>query len=112
MPRNQNALAIVNAAFLFKINAKTKVIEDVNIVYGNIAPTFFHAKVTENFLRGKIVFNNVILQSAIKILDKEIVPKYDPAQPSPDLRKKLAIGLFYKVGNVVLWNSSRHLKVD
>ncbi|XP_073946023.1 uncharacterized protein isoform X2 [Choristoneura fumiferana] len=97
MPRNQNALAIVNAAFLFKINAKTKVIEDADIVYGNISPTFIHAKMTENFLKGKIVFNNVILQSAIKILDKEIEPKYDPAQPSPDFRKKLAIGLFYKV---------------
>ncbi|XP_063364889.1 uncharacterized protein LOC134653456 [Cydia amplana] len=97
MPRNQNALAIVNAAFLFKLNPKTKIIEDADICYGNIGPTFVHAKGTEAFLKGKMVFNNVTLQAAIKILNKEIVLKYDPAQPSSDFRKKLAVGLFYKV---------------
>lgn len=97
MPRSQNALAIVNAAFNIKMNLSTSVIEKASIVYGNISVNFIHATKTENYLKRKNVFNNQILQSAIKVLSKELFPKDEPPKPSPETRKKLAIDLFYKV---------------
>lgn len=95
MPRNQNALAIVNAAFMVKLEKDT--ITEASIVYGNISEDFIHAKKTEAFLKGINIFNNTKLQDAIKILNEEIEPKDEPPKASPECRKKLAIGLFYKV---------------
>lgn len=95
MPRNQNALAIVNAAFLVKLKKDT--ITDVSIVYGNISAEFNHAKKTESFLEGTNIFNNSTLQTAIGILHDEIEPEDEPPKASPECRKKIAIGLFYKV---------------
>ncbi|XP_064073152.1 xanthine dehydrogenase/oxidase-like [Vanessa tameamea] len=96
MPRSQNALAIVNAAFNIKMNPSTSVIEKATIVYGNISAKFIHATQTEKYLKGKNVFSNSILQGAISRLNTELVPVEDPAEPTPAIRKKLAIGLFYK----------------
>lgn len=95
MPRNENALAIVNAAFMVELNHNT--ITDVSIVYGNISREFIHAKETETFLKGTNIFSNDNLQAAIQILNKEIKPQDEPPKASPECRKKLAIGLFYKV---------------
>ncbi|XP_072939063.1 uncharacterized protein [Epargyreus clarus] len=95
LPRSQNALAIVNAGFLLKINAKN-IIEYASIVYGNISASFIYAKRTQAYLIGKNILNNAVLQGAISLLNVDIVPTYDPAKPSPACRKKLAIGLFYK----------------
>lgn len=99
MPRNQNALAIVNAAFNFKLNCDN-IIEDARIVYGNISSTFVHASKTEQFLMGKNVYDNCVLQEAVKVLSEEVLPVDNPPEPSPECRKKLAIGLFYKVGTL------------
>ncbi|XP_046967939.1 xanthine dehydrogenase/oxidase-like [Vanessa cardui] len=96
MPRSQNALAIVNAAFNIKINPSTSVIEKATIVYGNISAAFIHATQTEKYLKGKNVFSNNVLQGAISRLNTELVPVDDPAEPTPAIRKKMAIGLFYK----------------
>lgn len=96
MPRNENALAIVNAAFNIKINS-TNTIQEAKIIFGNIAPAFTHASKTEQFLIGKNVYNNSVLQGALKVLSGEIWPEDDKPKPSPECRKKLAIGLFYKV---------------
>ncbi|XP_022114711.2 probable aldehyde oxidase gad-3 [Pieris rapae] len=95
-PRNQNALAIVNAAFNFKMNHDTLAIEDATIVYGNITETFVHAFRCEKYLQGRNMFNNGSLQSAIQILNQEIKPDKVPPELSPMTRKKIAIGVFYK----------------
>ena len=97
MPRSQNALALVNAAFNIKMNMSTSIIEKASIVYGNISADFIHATKTEKYLERKNVFNNQILQGAIKVLSTELFPKDEPPKPSPKTRKKLAIDLFYKV---------------
>lgn len=99
MPRNQNALAHVNAAFLLKLGRK-KVIESASIVIGNIDPEFINASKTEAFLVGKNIFNDANLQAAIQVLSKELKPIEIPGEPSPQSRKKLALGLFYKVSTV------------
>lgn len=102
MPRNQNALAIINAAFVLKFHYLTDVIQEARIVYGNIAPDFVHAYATEHYLIGKPMNDNV-LQGALKTLSKEIAPIDNPPEESPETRKKLAIGLFYKVS---IYNTS------
>lgn len=53
MPRAQNAHALVNAAFLFKLN-KNNVVESARMVYGAISPAFVRATKTEAYLKGKI----------------------------------------------------------
>ena len=96
MPRNQNALAIVNAAFLVKLGRKN-VIQSASIVYGNIDPEFIHATKTERYLVGKNIFTDENLQGALKMLCSELQPVELPGEPSILCRKKLALGLFYKV---------------
>nr|XP_034833059.1 xanthine dehydrogenase/oxidase-like [Maniola hyperantus] len=95
MPRSQNALAIVNAAFNVKLDIANR-IDSISIVYGNISPNFIHASQTEGYLRGKNLYNNQVLQGAINLLNKEIAPVESPPELSSWTRKKLAIGLFYK----------------
>ncbi|XP_075976671.1 uncharacterized protein LOC142976939 isoform X2 [Anticarsia gemmatalis] len=95
MPRNQNALAVVNAAFLVELNANNEIVS-ARIVYGNIDPKFIHATNLENFLIGKNVFNDDVLQQAIKVLDDELIAIEIAGEQSPAARKKLGLGLFYK----------------
>lgn len=95
MPRAQNAHAIVNAGFLFKLNKGA--VEDCTIVYGSINPKFVRATKTENVLKGRQLYNNATLKVAYKSLDQEIVCDSVLPEPSPEYRKNLAISLFYKV---------------
>ncbi|XP_034832567.1 uncharacterized protein [Maniola hyperantus] len=96
MPRSQNALAIVNVAFSVKLDSSFSSIDSIRIVYGNIAPDFIHASQTEAYLKGKNLFNNTVVQRAIEVLNKELVPMEMPPAQSAWTRKKMAIGLFYK----------------
>lgn len=96
MPRNQNSLAIVNAAFLLEFGQINKIIS-AKIVFGNIDPKFVHAAKTEKYLIGKNVFADEILQRALKVLSDELLPIEIPGELSISCRKKLALGLFYKV---------------
>ncbi|KAJ2948180.1 hypothetical protein O0L34_g9988 [Tuta absoluta] len=95
MPRAQNAHAIVNAGFLYKMDAQSKVIL-ARIVYGGLSPTFVRATNTEAFLSGKMLFTNQTLQSAISMLKKELVVVENPPEPSVQYRGQIAINLFYK----------------
>nr|UZT55363.1 aldehyde oxidase 4 [Spodoptera frugiperda] len=95
MPRAQNAHAVVNAGFLFKLDT-AKNIKSANIIYGNISPTFIKATQTESLLVGQNLFTNEVLLRALKKLEEEIVPVDMPTEPSVGCRKSLALGLFYK----------------
>lgn len=96
MPRAQNAHAMVNAGFLYKLSNTT--VLKARIVYGGLSPGFTRAIATENHLVAKNLFTNDTLQSAIQILNKELVVVEDPPAPSAIYRKQLAVNLFYKVG--------------
>lgn len=95
MPRAQNAHAIVNGGFLYKL--KDGVVEKATLVYGNINENFNHASETEKYLVGKKLFDNGTLQGAYDILAKELQTDDVPPDPTPPFRKQLAIALFYKV---------------
>ncbi|CAG4933306.1 unnamed protein product [Parnassius apollo] len=94
MPRAQNAHAIVNSGFLYKLHNNT-VIES-RIVYGGLSPKFVRAVNTEKYLVGKPLFTNDTLQAALKVLNEELIVTEDPPNPSVAYRRQLAFGLFYK----------------
>lgn len=96
MPRAQNAHAFVNSGFLYKFNAAKTIIQAVTICYGGINPTFIHASATETYLVGKNLFTNTTIQGALNTLNGEISPDWILPDKSPEFRKDLALGLFYK----------------
>lgn len=100
MPRAQNAHAIVNAGFLYKLQSDNTVLE-ARIVFGGLSPSFLRASNSENHLKGKRLFQNDTLQSALKVLNGEIVVIENLPAPSSAFRKQLALALFYKVIGVI-----------
>lgn len=104
MPRAQNAHAQVNAAFLFKFDQHDEeTVLSTRIVYGGISGHFVHAKLTEKYLIGKKLFTNETLQEALGVLDQEIVAEEVAGEMKPEFRKKVALGLFYKVGTGICY---------
>lgn len=96
MPRAQNAHAYVNAGFLFKLDGGGKVLEKPNIIFGGINPNFLHATKTEEFLMNKSILDKNVLKSALETLSGELNPDHVLPDYSPEFRKLLAEGLFYK----------------
>lgn len=103
MPRSQNSAAFINAGFLYKL--KDNNIENARIVYGGLSANFIHAKNTEQYLINKNPFNNNILQNALQILNDELVVDGKPPKAAATYRKKLALGLFYKVSLFMYFNT-------
>lgn len=97
MPRSQNAHAIVNAGFYYNLRKKDNKVQQSRLVFGGLSPSFIRASETEKFLLGRILFTNDALQGALKILEKDLDVAEMPPEPSVAYRKKLALGLFYKV---------------
>lgn len=56
-----------------------------------------HANKTQDFLVNKSIFDKNVVKSAIDTLDKELNPNHVLPDYSPEFRKTLAEGLFYKV---------------
>ncbi|XP_045499718.1 xanthine dehydrogenase 1-like [Colias croceus] len=96
MPRSQNAHAIVHSGFVYKIDPYDKKVLDCRVVYGGLSPAFIRAIRTERYLIGRRLFTNETLQGAINVLDNEMVVTEEPAEPSVEYRRKLALSLFYK----------------
>ncbi|XP_050344175.1 uncharacterized protein LOC126769431 [Nymphalis io] len=95
MPRSQNAHAIVNAGFNYKLN-EAGVVVDSRIVYGGLSPVFTRAWKTEAYLRGKALFKNETLQAALKVLNGELVVTEELPEPPVEYRRQIALSLFYK----------------
>ncbi|XP_011302981.1 indole-3-acetaldehyde oxidase [Fopius arisanus] len=96
MPRAQNAHALVNAGFLFKLDASGLVQTQPNIIFGGIRPEFLHATATEKYLTGKRILDKNVLKQALETLNSELNPDSVLPDYSPEFRKNLAQGLFYK----------------
>ncbi|XP_028039591.1 xanthine dehydrogenase/oxidase-like [Bombyx mandarina] len=95
MPKSQNAHAIVNAGFLYKL-ANNSTVTQARIVYNGISPTFVRALGTEKFLIGKPLFKNETLQSALNNLKKDLNATEMPPEPSAAYRQQLGLAMFYK----------------
>ncbi|CAL1679573.1 unnamed protein product [Lasius platythorax] len=96
MPRAQNAHAHINAGFLFKLGGDGKVLEKPNIIFGGINEHFLHAKNTEELLVDKSIFDKNVLKTALDTLHNELQPDHVLPDYTPEFRKTLAEGLFYK----------------
>ncbi|XP_054263493.1 uncharacterized protein LOC128986901 isoform X2 [Macrosteles quadrilineatus] len=97
-PRAQNAIAYVNAGFRFKVNKKDKfrVLDQPNIVFGGINPSFIHAYQTERFVSNKQLLDVATLQGALKTLASEVKPDYVLPDTKPEFRRKLTQSLLYR----------------
>ena len=71
-------------------------LEKPNIIFGGINEHFLHAKNTEELLVGKSILDKIVLKSALEMLHNELQPDYVLPDYSPEFRKTLAEGLFYK----------------
>lgn len=97
MPRAQNAVAIVNAGFLFQMDNDLNTVLDARMVYGNINSQFTHAFATEQLWIGKKLFDDGNLQQAYRSLEQELKTDVNPPEAPPENRRQMAIALFYKV---------------
>ncbi|KAL5273913.1 hypothetical protein ACFFRR_000587 [Megaselia abdita] len=93
--RSQNAHAIVNGAFLFKFSSSTN-IESARICFGGINPSFVHAKATEIFLKNKNSSNEETVQELFRTLLTELNPDWFLPDASPQYRRYVSCGIFYK----------------
>jgi len=73
-----------------------KVLEKPNIIFGGINEHFLHAKNTEQLLVGKSIFDKQVLKTVLETLHNELQPDHVLPDYSPEFRKTLAEGLFYK----------------
>lgn len=96
MPRSQNAHALVNAGFLYKLRGSENKVKQARMVFGGLSPNFIRATNTERCLLKRNLFTNSTLQEALTYLDRELEVLPNPPEPSVEYRKKLALGLFYK----------------
>ncbi|XP_014217161.1 xanthine dehydrogenase-like [Copidosoma floridanum] len=96
MPRAQNAHAIVNAGFLFKLDKDGKVLERPNVIFGGIDPDFLHASKTETFFSGKCIYDHQTLKQAFNVLKSELNPDHVLPDFTPEYRQLLSVGLLYK----------------
>ncbi|CAG9788240.1 unnamed protein product [Diatraea saccharalis] len=96
MPRAQSAHAIVNAGLLCQVQTTDNTVKEIRVVFSGLTPPYSRATKTENYLKGKPLFENDTLQGALKILDQELVATENPPAPSANYRKQLALALFYK----------------
>lgn len=67
-----------------------------NIIYGGINKHFLHAENTELMLVGKSILDKQVLKTALQTLHTELQPDHVLPDYSPEFRRTLAIGLFYK----------------
>lgn len=76
---------------------ENNILNSCRIVYSGLNNSYTRASRTEGYLKGKILFKNETLRGALSILDKELVViERLPNQPA-EHRRKMALGLFYKV---------------
>ena len=96
MPRSQSAHAYVNAGFRFDIDPNTFIVSASSMVFGGLSPYFIHATDTEQYLSGKALNDQNVLNRAFQILFNELFTDNNPANASPTYLKSLALSLFYK----------------
>lgn len=101
--RREDDIAIVNAGMRVFLEEKGDdlLVADVSIVYGGVAPLSVAAKRTMQYLKGK-VWNQELLQGALKSLASDITIKDDAPGGMVEFRRSLILGFFFKF---FLWAS-------
>ncbi|XP_050093113.1 uncharacterized protein LOC126576069 [Anopheles aquasalis] len=95
-PRAQNSKAYVNAGFLMRLCPRKVNVESARLCFGGIDAGFCHATTTEEFVKGKNLFNNIDLQEALATLNGELPFNEQLRLPSSSYRRQVAVGLLYR----------------
>lgn len=95
--RRDDDIAIVNAGMRVCLEEKGKkwVVSDASIAYGGVAPFSYSTIQTKNVLIGKR-WDQELLQSALKILEKDVVLKENAPGGMVEFRKSLTLSFFFK----------------
>lgn len=93
--RRDDDIAIVNAAINVVFKTNSKVIEDINVAYGGMAPTTVTAKKTRAVLRG-LVWNEAMLEKAYAGLIEDL--PLSPSAPGGMMqyRRSLTLSFFFR----------------
>lgn len=95
--RREDDIAIVNAGIrvFLEQRGENQVVTDASLVYGGVAPLSLSARTTKEFLIGKL-WNQELLEGALKVLQKDILIKDDAPGGMVEFRKSLTLSFFFK----------------
>ena len=99
--RKDDDIAIVNAALRVRLD-KDHVVEDVNLVYGGMAPLTVSAKNAVAFLAGKKWNDPATLEGTMSALEQDFKLSFGVPGGMATYRKTLALSFFYRFYHDVL----------
>ncbi|KAL6710666.1 hypothetical protein ACN47E_007723 [Coniothyrium glycines] len=99
--RKDDDIAIVNAALRVSLN-DDQVVEDVDLVYGGMAPTTIPARKAMEFLQGKKFTDLQTLEGVMDKLEEDFDLRFGVPGGMATYRKSLALSFFYKFYHEVL----------
>ena len=110
--RKDDDIAIVNAALRVVLNA-SYVVEEIDLVYGGMAPTTTVAKEATKSLKGRQWTDPETLESTINALGRDFDLRFGVPGGMATYRKSLALGFFYRFYHEVLTQiDDSHTRVD
>lgn len=99
--RKDDDIAIVTSCLRVKLNSEG-LVEDSSLIYGGMAPMTVKSPKTEEFLQGKSIFDEKVIESAIDRLDEDFPLKFNVPGGMATYRRTLTFSFFYKFVNYVL----------
>ncbi|XP_074291115.1 xanthine dehydrogenase 1-like isoform X2 [Silene latifolia] len=95
--RRDDDIALVNAGMRVHLEKKDEewLVADASIVYGGVAAVTFSASKTKDFIIGKS-WNKELLDSALKVLEEDVVIKEDAPGGMVEFRRSLTLSFFFK----------------
>lgn len=93
--RKDDDIAIVNAALRVRLG-DSNTVEDINLVYGGMAPTTVQAKAAMEYLIGKTWGDKGVLEGAMNVLESDFNLRFGVPGGMATYRKTLAFGFFYR----------------
>ncbi|KAL8660784.1 MAG: hypothetical protein Q9202_006206 [Teloschistes flavicans] len=99
--RKDDDIAIVNAALRVSLNDNNQV-ENVNLVYGGMAPTTISAKEGTKYLQGKDFADLSTLEGTMNALETDFDLRFGVPGGMATYRKSLALGFFYRFYHEIL----------
>lgn len=110
--RKDDDIAIVNAALRVTLDDDHKV-QNVNLVYGGMAPTTVSAKEATKYLQGKKFTHTATLEGTMNMLEADFDLRFGVPGGMATYRKSLALGFFYRFYHEVLAElDARNVKID
>ena len=110
--RKDDDIAIVNAALRVSID-KEHIVENVNLVYGGMAPTTVAAGEATLYLKSKKWTDPATLEGTMNALGKDFDLRFGVPGGMATYRKSLALGFFYRFYHEVLSElKAMDLKID